>query len=567
MTLFWRTALTGLLLIMVSRAALADDLTTLSQDFWAWRAYTQPFTGDDIPRIERPRDLTIDWSVKTIDKRMHALSVFEQRWLALAPAASTPIPNQVDYRLMGAAIARVRWELVVNPGWRRNPVFYIDQTLGSVFELLLPPPPFDAARQQALIDRLTQIPATLADARVNLTDLRRPFGHLAIQSLDDVRSRLTQMQVALQPSLSPTTRQALRVRIPRAAAALEQYRQWLVEHVDQAPVETAIGRVAYEYFLHDVALLPYTPETLLAVGSQEWARSVAFERYQAARLVGVPEAPLFPSSAAQIQAEETAEQSIREFLRTQHLLHVPDDVPHYRNRLLPAYLAPLQALGVTDDLTDANRPDADAVSYIREPRPDLGFFYLSTARDPRPIIVHEGIPGHFFQLWLGHHHADPIRRHYYDSASNEGIGFYAEEMMLQAGLFDDAPLTRRTLYSFMRLRALRVEVDVKLALGEFTLSQAADYLANTVPMDYASALEEAAMFASTPGQAISYQIGKSQLTRLLADTQRQRGDRFVLQEFNDVVWQNGNVPFSLQRWELLGDASDIPAWLPAPTSP
>jgi len=25
------------------------------------------------------------------------------------------------------------------------------------------------------------------------------------------------------------------------------------------------------------------------------------------------------------------------------------------------------------------------------------------------------------------------------------------------------------------------------------------------------------------------------------------------------VWKNGNVPFSLQRWELLGDDSDVRA--------
>jgi hypothetical protein len=55
---------------------------------------------------------------------------------------------------------------------------------------------------------------------------------------------------------------------------------------------------------------------------------------------------------------------------------------------------------------------------------------------------------------------NPIRRHCYDSVANEGIGFYAEEMMLQAGLFDDNPHTREIIYNFMRLRALRVEVDV-----------------------------------------------------------------------------------------------------------
>jgi uncharacterized protein (DUF885 family) len=204
------------------------------------------------------------------------------------------------------------------------------------------------------------------------------------------------------------------------------------------------------------------------------------------------------------------------------------------------------------------------VSYIRAPGPKLGFFYLSTARDPRPIIVHEGVPGHYFQLCLGWRHPDPVRRHYYDSSANEGIGFYAEEMMLQAGLFDDNAQTRATIYKFMRLRALRVEVDVRLALGEFSLEQAADYLERTVPMDRATAMSEAALFASAPGQAISYQIGKLQLTTLLADARRQAKGEFSVLAFNDYVWQNGNVPFSLQRWELLGDASDVPPSSPPP---
>jgi hypothetical protein len=53
-----------------------------------------------------------------------------------------------------------------------------------------------------------------------------------------------------------------------------------------------------------------------------------------------------------------------------------------------------------------------------------------------------------------------IRRHCYDSVANEGIGFYGEGTMLQAGLFDDNPHTREIIYNCMRLRALRVEVDV-----------------------------------------------------------------------------------------------------------
>src|SRR6266702_8065167 len=128
-------------------------------------------------------------------------------------------------------------------------------------------------------------------------------------------------------------------------------------------------------------------------------------------------------------------------------------------------------------------------------------------------------------------------------------------MMQQAGFFEGKPRTREIIYSVMRLRALRVEVDVKLALGEFTLQQAADYLSSTVPMDKKTALAEAAMFASTPGQAITYQIGKAQIMQLLSDARRTQGSDFSLLKFNDFVWNNGNVPIALQRWELLQDAS------------
>jgi uncharacterized protein (DUF885 family) len=546
------------LLFASTYVAHADSLGELSGTFWQWRAQEQPFSDDDIPRIERPDGLVVDWSPKTIAQRLQQLKTFEQRWSVLAPPAQSPVPDQVDYRLLGSALARVRWELSIEQSWKRNPQFYVDQTLGSVFVLLLQPPPFSESRQQAIIARIRQIPTTLRAAQENLTDLRQPFAQLAIDSLDQISDRSLRMQKALAPQLTAANNEALQQALPAAIAALTQYRAWLSSKLPTARKDTAIGRDNYIFFLRKVALLPYTPEQLLAMSKQEWSRSVAFEAYQQARLAGAPPAPLFPTAEAQIQAEKDDEEKVRTFLVEQQILSVPAWMKHYRNLLLPAYLEPFQDMGVTDDLTGPSRLDQDGTSYIRVPGPDLGFFYLSTAHDPRPILVHEGVPGHYFQLCLGWHNEDPIRRHYYDSGANEGLGFYAEEMMLQAGFFDDNPHTRETIYSFMRLRALRVEVDVKLALGEFTLQQGADYLASTVPMDKATALDEAAFFSSTPGQAISYQIGKLQITQLLADARRKQGANFSMLKFNNFVWNNGNVPISLQRWELLQDTTEVP---------
>jgi hypothetical protein len=310
-------------------------------------------------------------------------------------------------------------------------------------------------------------------------------------------------------------------------------------------------------FLRRVALVPFAPEELVAMARQDWARSVAFETYERQRNAALPQLDLFPSLDAQLTREAADEGRVRTWLQERGILSVPGWLRHYRTAPVPAYVAPLSGWGVDDDLTSASRLGEDATSYRPAPSPGLGYFYLATAKDPRPLMVHEGIPGHYMQLALAWAHEDPIRRHYYDSNSNEGIGFYAEEMMLQAGLFDDRPRVREIIYNFMRLRALRVEVDVKLATGEFTIPQAATYLRTTVPMDSATALSEAASFASTPGQAITYEIGKLQILAFLTDARLRQGDAFSLREFHDYVWKNGNVPIALQRWELLGLDDEI----------
>ena len=116
-----------------------QPLEKLASDFWGWRAKHAPFTGDDVNRIERPGGMR-DWSHSAIDGRLKQLTEFEARWKKI-DANGWSIPKQVDYRLMGSALARVRWELDVNPRWKRDPTFYIEQTLTPIVEALTVPAP------------------------------------------------------------------------------------------------------------------------------------------------------------------------------------------------------------------------------------------------------------------------------------------------------------------------------------------------------------------------------------------------------------------------------------------
>ena len=549
-----------LLLILVlagSRPAVAaaDPFDDLARDVWAWRAATQPSSGDDIPRIDRPPNWRPDWSPAAVAARRATLADFTRRHQAIA-TSGWPVARQVDYRLIGSLLARVRWELDGAPAWRRDPAFYIQQALGPVFDVLLPPPPVGPARADLVLARLAHVPVIVEQARQNLDDTRAPFARLAIDTLGDIDTRLSTFARELDTAV-PSHRGRFAAPAATAAAALVELRRWLESRVATMPGDTTVGRDAYVTFLREVALVPFTPEEIVAMGRQEWERAVAFEALEQGRNRALPQMTIFPDADAQVTTSAAQERDIRTFLEREGLLTVPPWLGHYLNLLLPPYLAPIAFLGVTDDLTGPSRLSDNGYSYIRAPRPDLPYFYLSTARDPRPIIVHEGVPGHYMQLAIAWAHENPIRRHYYDSGANEGLGFYAEEMMLQAGLWHDSPRSREIIYNFARLRALRVEVDVKLATGLFTIPQAAEYLEKTVPMDAATALEEAASFAAGPGQAITYQTGKLQVTSLLAEARRAEGARFSLRAFHDYVWKNGNVPLALLRWELLADRRDV----------
>jgi uncharacterized protein (DUF885 family) len=538
------------LALSTSGQTQADSLDKLATDFWAWRAKYAPFTGDDVNRIERPGGVC-DWSRAQIDNQRKDLAEFEARWKKL-DATGWPIPKRVDYRLIGSALSRGRWELDVNPRWKRDPNFYIAQTLTPVVEALTVPGPYNAARSREILTRIENIPSILQQGVANLEKPPAPFATVAIQALENIRQRLHQMATALLRSTT-LNEQELSDATYRAADALEKFRQWLQEKLPSLPKETALGRDAYLFFLKNVALMPYSPEELLAMGQQEWNRAVAFEAFEKERNRNVPRLKLASNTDSWIKDAAAKELLIRQFLKTHDILTVPDWVQHYTLRPMPDYLRALEGFGETDDFTSPSRLNENCIRYVDPPSGNLGYFWRATGQDPRPITVHEGIPGHYFQLCLSWKHEDPIRRHYYDSGANEGIGFYAEEMMLQAGLFDDSPHTPEIIYNFMRLRALRVEVDVKLALGQFTLEQAARYLQEKVPMDENTARQEAIAFSTGPGQAITYQTGKLQIIKFLADARMRQGDKFNLRAFHDFVWKNGNVPIALQQWEYLGE--------------
>jgi len=205
-----------------------------------------------------------------------------------------------------AAIQRVRWELDVLRSPQRNPLFYIDQTLGSVFELLILSSPITPERAENIVLRLEAFPDLTQAAYTNLDQAVRPFSRAAIAALIDIDERLRKMRIALQLHFPEALRERLHRATKEAVSALQAYARWLESADPIMTDEFSLGTDAYSFFLANVALIPHTPEELLAQGRLAWERAVTFDTLEKNRNASLPPLTIFADIQAQTGYPELA---------------------------------------------------------------------------------------------------------------------------------------------------------------------------------------------------------------------------------------------------------------------
>jgi uncharacterized protein (DUF885 family) len=126
-------------------------------------------------------------------------------------------------------------------------------------------------------------------------------------------------------------------------------------------------------------------------------------------------------------------------------------------------------------------------------------FYIRAAiEEPRPILGHEGIPGHFLQISIANHLQNEIRRHHEDGVFIEGWALYTEEMLLRRGFYASGSAAEGQILRLSRYRAARAVVDVNLQTGRWSFDQTVRYFMDAGGLDREAATGEAAGAASDP---------------------------------------------------------------------
>lgn len=467
--------------------------------------------------------------------------------LAAIDDSQWPVEDRVDYMLVLAEMRGLEFQHRVHRPWKRDPAFYSTTNLGfgpkidSAFSI--PKLPLDGKMARELSDNLGAVPAILAQARTNLTEVRGDLARLGITQKNieiNVYDRLAHDTVRSHPEVSR-----------RAAAARDAtiaFRDWLQQVAPTAPAHGGIGREDYDWYLKHVLLFPYTWEEMRVIGEREYERSMVFLKLEEHKHRGT----------AMIEPAET----LTEFERRRHVadLKLLDFFRKNDVMTVPDWLQPVVGEGpyLLPGDRDPKKPSAF------DPPVRRHFFRQTEDRDPTPLRAHN-LPGHLFDSLMRERDERPIRgadRLFFISGTRvEGWAFYLEEMVQQIGIMDDSPKGREINYILQAKRAARVLPELKLHSNEWTYAEALKSLTSRTPYwmgpDDAIARFDLELYLRQPGYGIGYYIGKVQLEALMAEVAAKEGRNFDLKRFHDRFHASGVIPISLIRYEMTGNDDQI----------
>ena len=505
-----------------------------------------------------------DFSAAAVERQKAGLAELRSRFDDLDPTG-WEMTDQVDYLLVRAELDMLEYGLHVYRATSRSPAFYLSSissfgmlsgaALSGLGRLVQQPLPFTEARAAEIVAHMESVPEILDQAKRNLTEPTREMSGWALATLADGQSGSRAFAEGLRPHFPAEWVGELDSAAVEMGAALESYRLWIEERLPGMSGAQPVGRELYDWILRRIWLLPFDAEDILRLGEQEYARFLAFTSFEESRNRGLPALAGAMTTAEYARRTEEEAGAIRRFLQDKGALDIPDYVGPYRRTRMPDYI---QAFSLWAGLSGYSTPGNGVVKYsVPEDHPYTRTYWESIMRvDPSTNIFHDGIPGHHLQGIVSARHPSPIRAGRRDRFKSEGWSTYWEETAMQLGYYDERPRSRELIYNFMRLRAMRVIVDVKMALGEMSVDEAVAALM-TIPMDRRIASEEADDFFAAPTGGIVYLIGKLQIERLLAERRQQLGAEFDLGRFHNELVAAAWVPIELTRWEMTGSGENV----------
>ena len=210
-------------------------------------------------------------------------------------------------------------------------------------------------------------------------------------------------------------------------------------------------------------------------------------------------------------------------------------VPEFKEATAPAaYYNPPALDGTRPGIFYANLRDMNEV-------PKFGM---------RTLAVHEGVPGHHFQISLAQEQqgGPTFRRVLPFTAYAEGWALYTEWLAVEMGLYKDDPYGNLGRLQDEMLRAVRLVVDTGLHAKRWPRERAFAYMLEKTGIPEAAVVSEVERYIVDPGQACAYKLGMLAIRAARDRAQKALGPRWdgqALKDFHDVVLRGGALPLEI----------------------
>ena len=505
-----------------------DQLVTL---FREWREFERPKFLDGVP----------DYTRSAMAAQQRALPEWQAR-LERIDRKGWSVPQQVDWHLVRAEMNGLDFDHRVRRPWERDPAFYVwifpaqsdvpaheGPVIHGWIDLWKYQYPLAASDAAELAGRIGAIPALLDQARRNLTGNARDLWTSGIR---DFRTQSADLE-ALSRRVAGTSADLDRA-IAAAHRATDDFRGWLERSASAKTGQSGIGKEHYDWYMRHVQLVPFSWEQQVTLTERELARAHSSLRLEENRNRELPQLERIASPEEYDRRLNDAVTKYMRFLEK-------EDIHALKPWMDPALRA------VNGQYTPA------APGQIRN------FFNEVTYRDPLVMRTHMH---HWIELarMREEPHPSAIRKvaplsNIYASRS-EGFATGVEEMLMHAGLFDDAPRSRELVWVMLAQRAARALSGLRLHANEFTMEQAVEHATKWTPRGWLPDGDlvrgEQLLYLRQPGYGTSYLTGKIEIEELMAERALQMGDKFTIRRFFDEFFDAGVIPVVLARWQLTG---------------
>jgi hypothetical protein len=507
-----------------------------------------------------------DWQLpnggfKKLEDTRNLLNSWYAKVQELTPSEDLSLEQKISIKNLKYAIDFHEFSLVDYPHWKMNPNA-IDMP-GSLLFIMLTRDyaPLDQ-RVSAINSRLMRLPKYMKEYESRFQDSKpvKEWTRMAITSTEEFPGFLKFIEETARGKVHDSLMEDLTKSVGAAEAAVKEHLDWLNKLLEKPGVKFSMGKRKFSKLMK-MRGLGLTPEDILVLG-EKYLKEFKEERERVAERMAPGKGIEGATEIVRAHCAKTFEEALKmtedEMNKAKQFIMDHDLATIDMDAILkivetPSFLAPLLPYAGLDQpaMFDKVQEGAYLVTRPKDSK-DLAS-YLNHAAIIN-TAVHEAYPGHFHQgvasnkkSWMlqlaGGTDSDIAA---VATETVEGWAHYCEKMMFDHG-YEATDEAAFEMLNAAVWRACRIIADVKLAQGEATIQEMADWIVKETGMAQGATEDEVKQYSQSPGQALSYMIGRHLILNLRKDLEKMLGNKFQEKKFHDLVAGYGYLPFPLMK--------------------